>query len=159
MLEHKSKLYIRDGEQKVVYDELKIDREDWCKAAQYAMDPTTKSKVFNHGAFYYILLDGEFNEVEGRIHDGAAASEFFHSTEAISFDEYQRVYHQRVYQVKFESNWQMSICSCPQFMGKLFCKHVLAIALLADANPALLGPKPKRGRKSHSKGALFKPNS
>lgn len=55
MLEYKSKMYVRDGEQKVYHDKTKIGREDWCKAAQYAMDPKTKSKVFIHGELLHFV--------------------------------------------------------------------------------------------------------
>lgn len=113
---------------------------------------------------YYISSDEESNA--GRILDGATASNLFLCTKALSFEEYVLNNHQRVYEVDFKQDWTMSTCSCPQFMSTLFCKHVLAIALLkrfvscpADANPSVLGQKPKRGRKPNAKGALFKPNS
>lgn len=163
MLEYKSKMYVRKGEQKVFEYKPKIGRDDWSKAAQYAMDQSTKSKVFKHGEFYYILSNDELDKK--RVHDAVDASNLFLNKEAQSFEEYKLEYHQHVYELDFKQDWTNSTCSCIQYMNKLMCKHVLAVALLKrvvvcppEANPALLGQKPKRGRKPNSKGALIKPN-
>lgn len=160
MLRYKSCMYTREKEAKVFYSELKIHREEWSRAAVYAMDPETKNKIFMHNNLYYILSGKESRREIQRISNGEAAAEMFYSTEAKSYEEYLEDYHQSVYELNFNENWMNSTCTCPHFMKNPVCKHILALALLkqivrcpAEANPTILSQKPKRGRKSNSKGA------
>lgn len=131
----------------------------------YGLDPATRSKVFQFNGSYYILSSDE--ATKERVSDGEAARNLFLSTAATSFEIYTTEYHQRVYEVNFKvDNWTLSTCSCPKFMLKQICKHVLAIGILkrilvcpVTANPSVLGQKPKRGRKPNAKGALYKPKN
>lgn len=166
MLRYKSAMYIREKEAKVFYSEPKISRDDWSKAAEYAMDPDTQRRIFLHNHLYYILSGAEIKRENQRITNGEAAAALFYSTEAESYQEYLQDYHQCVYELNLNDNWMDSTCSCPYFMKHLICKHVLTVAMLrhkvrcpTEANPTILSRKPKRGRKSQSKGALYKPKN
>lgn len=166
MLRYKSSMYVREKEAKVFYAELNINRDDWRKAVLYATDPATKRKIFMHNSLYYILSDEEINKVEQRITSGESAAALFYSTDASSFGQYVKDYHQCVYELNLKENWMDSTCSCPYFMKNPVCKHIIAIAMLkrlvqcpVEANPTILSQKPKRGRKSNANGALNKPKN
>lgn len=70
-----------------------------------------------------------------------------------------------VWKIEIDSNnFQIStsLCSCPVFMKKYVCKHILGVALRlhlakapADANPSKLNDKKKRGRPKLAKKALI----
>lgn len=162
LIQHKSNMYVREKEKKIFYDAPKIAVDEWKRGAEYAMDAKTKEKVFQYGDVYYILSNAELNE--SRVANSKAAVDLFNSVEATTFNEYLENYHQRVYELKYETNWRSSSCSCPYFMANPICKHIISIALLKrdalcpiEANPNILGRKPKRGPKSKAKGALHKP--
>lgn len=165
MLNYKSKMYNREKERKVFSHEPNVKKDDWRIAAEYALHPTTKKKIFKFNESYYILSSEEL--AAKRVSDGKSARDLFLCTDASTFQIYTTEYHQRVYEVIFnENNWELSTCSCPRFMLNQICKHVLAIGLLkrtlvcpATANPLILGQKAKRGRKPNAKGALYKPKN
>lgn len=167
MLNYKSKMYVRDAEKKIFHDKLTIGRDEWSVSVLYAKDPRTKSKVFKQGESYFILSDAELDNDERRVIDGATASNLFYNTESLTFSEYISNFHQRVYKLNFcDDDWMKSWCSCPKFMSSPVCKHILSIAMLkrltscpVEANPSIMGQKPKRGKKSNAKGALFKPKT
>lgn len=103
-----------------------------------------------------ILCDEELDREVKRVYNDETARDLFFNTVS--------VFHQRVYELRFNSDWMQSTCSCLRFMLKQMCKHVIAVALLkrvavcpSDANPTVLCQKPKRGRKPNAKGALYQP--
>lgn len=166
MLMYWSAMYNREKEAKIFYTEVNISRNDWSKAASYAMDTDTKRKIFVHDGVYYVLSSEKMESGELQIADGKSAADLFHSTAAATFEDYVQHQHQCVYQLKLNDDWKKSTCTCPYFMKHPMCKHILSVAMLrrrvlcpSEANPAALGQKPKRGRKSNAKGALHKPTA
>lgn len=130
------------------------------------MDTDTKRKIFVHDGVYYVLSSEKMESGELQIADGKSAADLFHSTAAATFEDYVQHQHQCVYQLKLNDDWKKSTCTCPYFMKHPMCKHILSVAMLrrrvlcpSEANPAALGQKPKRGRKSNAKGALHKPTA
>lgn len=162
MLSHISQMYVREREKKIFHESPQIETAAWKRAVEYAKDSKTKQKVFKHGAEYYILSNLEL-ECQ-RVNDGETAANLFNNVSAEDFNDYQRNYHQRVYQLTYGKTWHSSTCSCPYYMDNPTCKHILALALLkrdtvcpSEANTEILGKKPKRGPKSKAKNALYKP--
>lgn len=118
---YKSSMYERGKEAKVFYTDINIRRDEWSKAALYAMDPGTKRKIFMNDGLYYILSGEKVKNGEVQISDGKIAAAPFYSTAASSFQEYVQHFHQCVYELKLEQNWMDSTCSCPHFMKNPMC--------------------------------------
>lgn len=131
--------------------------------AVFASDRNLQSKVIPiSGNFLYIISQKEFDNPINNIGSEDDVVNFHQKIlSGNNFDEYAKNMHQRVYHLNFANDWRHSTCTCPYYMRKLICKHIIGTAYYsneaqcpADCNPNILGKKKSRGRPAKAKRAL-----
>lgn len=165
MIRYKSEMYARETEPKVFNTSPIIKKEDWTNGAIFASDPNIGAKVIPvNGNLLYIISQKEFDDPKiKKTECENDVQEFFGKMLLVdNFDDYVQNMHQRVYELNFADEWRESTCTCPYYMKKLICKHIIGTAFYskeavcpADCNPNVLNKKKSRGRPAKAKSALI----
>lgn len=145
--------------ERVIATQPNIKIDDWRRAAVLADDTQVKI-IKENGKFLisssqaikesWVLCESNIKELESTVWE--------------DFDTYVKNGCGLFWTVELsKENWQTeSKCTCPFFLKKFICKHIMMFALRAKicklpraAIPTVLGEKPKRGRKKQAKTALL----
>lgn len=136
-----------------------IELEQWTKGYQWAKTNVTVSKKSLSTLDRYYCPAGE----EKTVTDDAIAdvSEMRYNT----FQQFQK----RAFKVwivdlpKEKENWALGRCTCPAYLKKYLCKHVIGLAIrlkVAEIPPAAkqipVGQKRRRGRPKKATKALLR---
>lgn len=163
MIRYKSEMYTRAMEQKVFNNSPIITKDDWMKGVSFASDPEIEKKAIPvHSNLVYVISQKEYDDPKNNIENETDVHELNEKILLLDkFDEYAKNIHQRVYEVKYADDWRESTCTCPYFMKKLICKHIIGLAFFAkeaecpaNCNPNVLNKKKSRGRPAKAKNAL-----
>lgn len=163
MIRDKSEMYTREMEPKVFNTSPIITKDDWMNGAIFASDPILQSKVLPVSQnLLYVVSQKEFDDQKNNIKNQGDVDELLEKILLVdNFDTYVENMHQRVYEMNFADDWRESTCTCPRYMKKLICKHIIGTAFYskeavcpADCNPNVLTKKKSSGRPSKAKSAL-----
>lgn len=167
MLRHISQMYAREIDPKVFHTSPIIKNGDWTNGAIFASNPDLQSKVIPANRnLIYIISQKEFDDNKNNIQSENDVHTFFDAIlSSNNFDEYVQNMHQRVYEVNFADEWLESTCTCPYYIKKLMCKHIIGTAFYAgeatcppECNPNNLNKKKARGRPAKALNGLVRQN-
>lgn len=126
-------MYTREQEKKDFHTSPIITKNDWMQGATYASDDARNRVIPHSESVLYIISQKEHEDSKNNLTSNENITDFLKQMLLVkTFDEYVDNMHQRVYEVNFADKWIDSTCTCPYFMKKLICKHIIGIALVRD---------------------------
>lgn len=154
----------------------KYSTKEITKSISIEKDLWTKALVFNATNIHSVTRAVNIKKtlcyipskksIEKNITPTSASINSFEKMEALTFDEFMDLMFS-MWKLEFDhSDWESSICSCPQWNKSGICKHLVGIAITqnllqppANVNPAKLKTQTKRmPRRNAVKALTRQPN-